>query len=182
MDGFMKVSSQAEHSNPVPVGMLVELLLVQPLRAAHGVLALVGGRRAGAGGDRDGQGPLRGRRRCPLCRRRTLPRRSHEPGTAAGVRHLAREVPPHEVDGDSGKGSPIGGGRGGADASAKSANAEGVERGEAALENTSSQVEDGEADRDAVGVCPKECQIATDASNARRPERRGTSIGNTRYG
>ena len=164
--------------------MLVELLLVEPLRAAHGVLALVGGRRAGAGGDRDRQGPLRRRRRCPLRRRRrrrTLPRRSHEPGAAAGVRHLAREVPPPEVDGDSGKGSP-GGGRGGADASAKSANAEGVERGEAALENTSSQVEDGEADRDAVGVCPKECQTATYASNARRPERRGTSIGNTRYG
>ena len=163
--------------------MLVELLVVEPVREAHGVLALVGGRRAGAGGDRDRQGPLRGRRRRPLRRRRrrrrrrTRPGRSHEPGTAAGVRHLAREVPPHETDGYSGKDSP-------SDTSAKCANAEGVERrGEAALEDTSSQVEDGEADRDAVGVeRPKECQTATDASNARRPERRGTSVGNTRYG
>ena len=90
--------------------MLVELLLVESLREEDGVLALVGGRRAGEGGHGDRQGPFRGHRRRPLRRREhdrdapgiaAFPRGSNERGTAARVRHLAREVPSHEIGGHS---------------------------------------------------------------------------------
>ena len=189
---------KAEYAHPVPVGMLVELLLVQSLREKDRVVALVGRRRIGEGGDRDGQGPLRRHRRRPLrrwrCRgeapgQRRPQGRPHAQGAAAGVRHLEAEVSPHALGRHPRHGAPRGDGRGSdLDESAKSTT-ERVEFDEstaaAALENTAPKVkEHREAGRGAVGVRGKGAKTTatTGAPNPCRLERRATPPGRvTRY-
>ena len=163
---------KAEYAHPVPFGMLVELLLVQSLREEDRVVALVGRRRVGEGGERDGQGPLRGHRRRTLRRRRRrgeAQRRSPVHGAAAGVRHMEAEVSPPAVGRHPGHGAPRGDGRDGSDLdeSAKST-AERVECDEstAALEDTAPKVkEHRETGPDAVGVRGKGATTTTGAPN-----------------